>query len=135
MPGRIPLLLLFLLILGGCAPDVGGRLAVSGTIKLKGQPIDEGTINFSARPGAEGGFAGAPIRDGRYEIPAAQGLTPGVYQVRISAPEPGVPVTETAPGQSGPPVKDRVPPQYNANTTLEFEVKAGAKNQFDFDVP
>jgi hypothetical protein len=55
--------------------------------------------------------------------------------VRISAPVPGTAVAETAPGESGPPAQDRVPPRYNSQTTLEFEVKAGLKNEFSFDVP
>jgi len=127
--------LVLLILLAGCAPDTGGRLPVTGTISLKGQPIDQGTINFSAKPGTEGGFAGALIQDGKYSIPASQGLMPGIYQVRISAPVPGTAVAETAPGESGPPAQDRVPPRYNSQTTLEFEVKAGLKNEFSFDVP
>jgi hypothetical protein len=122
-------------ILAGCGGNAGGKLAVSGAVSIKGQPIDEGTINFSPKDNGPGSFAGALIKYGKYSIPAEQGLLPGAYAVRISAPEKQAAKVEEAPGQAGPVAKDRVPPQYNVNSKLEFEVKAGANNQFNFDVP
>ena len=72
--------------LAGCGADTGGKRPVSGTITLKGQLLNEGTINFAAKDSA-GGFGGALIKDGKFAIPAQHGLTPGLYQVRISSPE------------------------------------------------
>lgn len=118
----------------GCGAETGGRRPVSGKITLKGQPIDEGTIQFMAKDGA-GGFGGAPIKDGQYEIPAKHGLTPGAYEVRISAPEKRSLPQEESPGQAPPPAKDRVPSAYNVASKLEFQVPESGAGQFNFDVP
>jgi hypothetical protein len=118
----------------GCGGDSSGRQAVSGKITLKGQLLDEGTINFSARPPGEG-FAGALIQKGEYSIPAEQGLLPGSYEVRISSPEKGSEQVAEAPGIPGPPAQDRVPAAYNAATTLSFDVKTGDDNHYNFDIP
>ena len=130
----LSVLCLFPSLFVGCGGDSSGRQAVSGSITLKGQPLDEGTINFAAKPPAEG-FAGALIKDGKYNISAEQGLLPGVYEVRITAPEKGAEVLSDAPGEAGPPAKDRVPPQFNATTTLTFEVKTGGENEYNLDIP
>jgi hypothetical protein len=115
--------------LAGCGEETGGKLPVSGTITLKGQPIADGSIQFESASA----FTGAAIKDGKYQIPAAQGLLPGTYTVRISAPESTAPPAEPG-GEIAPPVADRVPAEYNVNSTLKFEAKPGA-DKFDFDVP
>jgi hypothetical protein len=125
----IGVVLAVLAVMPGCTEATGGKLPVSGTIKLKGQPIADGSIQFVSADA----FTGAAIKDGKYEIPAAQGLVPGTYTVRISAPESSAPVSEPG-GEIAPPVKDLVPAEYNTNSTLNFEAKPGNKT-FDFDIP
>ena len=117
----------------GCGEETGGKLPVSGNITIKGQPLDAGSIQFESKPPTPSCFTGSEIKDGKYTIPAVQGLLPGTYTVRITAPEK-VAVTAEPGGEIPPPVKDRVPPEYNANSTLTFEAKSGT-NTFDFDVP
>jgi hypothetical protein len=118
----------------GCTGEAtGGKLPVSGTIKLKGQPLDAGSIQFESKPPTPSCFTGGEIKDGKYAIPAPQGLLPGTYTVRITAPEPGAAPFEPG-GEIAPPVKDRVPPEYNVSSTLTFEAKSGS-NTYDFDVP
>jgi hypothetical protein len=118
----------------GCGGEAtGGKLPVSGSIKLKGQPLDVGSIQFESIAPTPSCFTGGEIKDGKYSIPAPQGLLPGKYTVRITAPEPGAPPAEPG-GEIAPPVKDRVPDQYNVSSTLTFEAKSGA-NTYDFDVP
>jgi hypothetical protein len=124
-------MLLGLAVLGCGSSD--GRLPVTGKITLKGQPIPEGTINFQSPDGAV--MTGGVIKDSKYEVAADKGLLPGKYIVRISVAKPGTVAVEPLPGESGPPAEELVPPEFNAASTLEFEVKDGTKNEFNFDVP
>jgi hypothetical protein len=55
--------------------------------------------------------------------------------VRISAAQGGTVAAEAAPGVSGPPAKELVPPEFNAASKLEFQVQPGTKNQFEFNIP
>jgi hypothetical protein len=116
----------------GCG-DADGRLPVSGNISLKGAPVSEGTINFQSPDASV--MTGGVIKDGKYAVAAEQGLKPGKYIVRISVAKPGTVAAEPLPGESGPPAEELVPPEYNAQSKLEFEVKDGVTNEFSFDVP
>jgi len=119
----------------GCGGEAtGGKLPVSGLIKLKGQPLDAGSIQFESKPPTPSCFTGGEIKDGKYAVPAPQGLLPGTYTVRISAPEQVAAPAEPG-GEIPPPVNDRVPPEYNVNSTLTFEAKSGTASTYDFDVP
>ena len=134
-------LLLALLVLGGCsgATDDLPRQAVSGQVTLNGQPLSSGTIQFQpgAGPRAVSMSGGALIQDGSYSIPRNEGLVPGKYKVSVSAasgdataPAP----KDVAPGRSPRLLPDLIPPQYNARTTLEAEVKLNDANTFNFDL-
>jgi hypothetical protein len=77
------IVLAFLLTAVGC--NRNAQLPVSGAVTLDGSPLSGGSISFQpADPSASRG-SGATIRDGRYAIPAAQGLVPGKYLVTIEA--------------------------------------------------
>ncbi len=118
-----------LLALMGCGGS--GRYEVSGTVTLKGKPLESGQIRFDPIPGGTASAA-ATITNGKYVVPAAMGLLPGKYKVFITsiggAPEaknvvPGSePVTEP---------KDLIPERYNQKSTLTCDVIAG-KNTHDF---
>jgi len=120
--------------LAGCGQDTGGRLAISGRVNLQGTPLETGTVEFVSTDGAY--QSGGAITKGTYAVPAAKGLPPGKYTVRISA------IRETSPVPTGPPgpeavkhqVQDLVPPEYNALSKLTAEVQAGARNHFEFDL-
>ncbi len=123
----------------GCGSDNPlGRQAISGRVTLDGSPLDQGTISFS--PQADNGVSsGTTLRNGEYAIAASKGLPPGKYVVRIHSivsdpanknkvsSESGAPVT-------GLPGVERIPPAYNANSTLSIEVVAGRKVEFNFDL-
>ena len=122
-------------VFAGCKSEAK-RYGVSGTVKYKGTPIRLGTISFIP----EGGTApagGAAIKDGAYEIAAAQGLPPGKYLVSVSYPDPKgaapAPTEDEAPGASRE-VKELLPDKYNGATELRAEVKAGEPNEFPFDL-
>jgi hypothetical protein len=119
-------------LLSGCggAEDVLPREAVSGTVKLNGEPLKAGRIQFQGpAPG------GAGIVDGAYSIPKAEGLVPGKYQVLIFGPQAAAaPAKTEMPGESlpTPPAKETIPAKYNAKSTLTAEVKKDGPNKFDF---
>ena len=126
---------------GGCGDNAGGRQAVSGTVTLKGKPVEVGMLEFRPAAGASDGItytrSGAVIADGKFEIPKEKGLVPGRYKVSISAPDkhhklggddlPGPTSSRTS--------KDLIPPEYNLKTKLEVDVKKDRSNAFDFAIP
>lgn len=123
------------LCLGGCGSggDDLPRQAVAGSVTLDGQPVEKGTITFFPMQ-PDGLVAAGEIAAGKYDIGKDIGPLPGGYKVVISAPDPK---TEAAPagdmpGETPRPPKDLIPPQYNANSTLNAEVKAESPNMIDF---
>lgn len=81
--GLFSLLGIFLLAQLGCDD---GSASVSGTIVFEGREVPFGQIAFYPM-GANGGTAGAPIRNGRYAI---TGLAPGPTRVVVvGAESPG----------------------------------------------
>jgi hypothetical protein len=121
-----------LLSVAGCE-NTGGKSAVSGSVSLKGEPLNKGTITFLL-PEAKTPTAEALIENGKYALPAVSGLLPGKYRVRISAIEE-FPITpeEYAAGKQPPPNRERIPAKYNTDSQEMVEVVKG-KNQFDFQI-
>jgi hypothetical protein len=134
MSGRILLSICGLTLLAGCGGDPMGRQAVSGTVTLNNQPLDQGRIHFA--PAGKGPTeSGATIENGKYRIPINSGLVPGTYKVSIfSYDQKGAKVqSEEVPGDPGnTQFKERIPARYNAKTTLTAEVKSAGPNVFDF---
>ena len=124
--------------LAGCGSgDELPREAISGTVSLDGQPLATGVIQFRPASQAEPVPAGAHIKDGAFNIPRAEGLTPGNYRVIINAA--GDARTLTAAESSGEKAIKRgglapelIPSQYNNNSTLTAKVEAGKPNTFEF---
>jgi hypothetical protein len=129
--------LLAVLAAAGCGDSAGGRQAVSGTVTLKGQPLDQGNIMFLPVSGDLATQSGALITKGGYQIPRAQGLQPGKYRVAISSTDGQTPVEPDAlPGPSGNfASKERIPAEFNLKSTQQVEVKRGETNKFDFNIP
>ena len=130
--GRIVSLGCGLFLLVGCATDPLGRQAVSGTVEFRGQPLDQGRIQFV--PVTKGPTeSGATIENGKFQIPRESGLVPGTYKVSVfSYDQKGPKVqSEEIPGDPGnTQFKERIPKKYNAETTLIVEVKKGESNVF-----
>ncbi len=129
--GRPFLLALFSAVLIGCGAD-DPRLAVSGTVKFRGQFLDQGRIEFHP-PGDKGTMSGAVIQNGRYSIPRDKGLEPNTYEVRIFSYDEKAAKVETVPGEPGLGFKERIPLKYNVASTLKAEVKRG-NTTFDFPI-
>jgi hypothetical protein len=113
---------------GGGGGDPGGRLAISGTVHHKGEPVQNGSIEFVPHPGVKT-QSGSTITNGRFSIPKDQGLEPGAYTVKISSMET-VAVGEPG-GLPGPDPKELIPAKYNTKSTLTKEVKPG-ETSFEF---
>jgi hypothetical protein len=124
----------------GCGPDYGGRVAVNGTVKLKGEPIDDGVIEFVPLAADGETKSGAQILKGAYTIPAEKGLVPGEYRVIITAGDgrtrPDADPNEP-PGPTGANIvsKDRVPADYNVASKQVVKVTADGPNEFNYDIP
>jgi hypothetical protein len=119
----------------GCGGDNPlGRKALSGAVKLDGEPLSMGAIEFHP---LEGGVqSGGLIKAGSYSIAAKDGATPGNYRVVIydTYETPPLPPGHM-PGDDIPPApKLKVPPDWNSKSQHTVEVKKEGSNKFDFDI-
>src|SRR3954469_7564615 len=71
--------------LAGCGESTDGRQEVSGTVKLKGEPIKDGAIIMFEPLENQGTGGNATVTGGAFLIPRANGLKPGKYLVRVTA--------------------------------------------------
>jgi hypothetical protein len=130
-------MLIAVAILAGCS-DPSAPRAVSGFVKLEGQPLKEGSISFEPLD-KQGTKSGAPIIDGEYDIPADHGLKPGMYVVQITAGDGKTPANVdeiAAPGGGTNIVSvDLVPEDWNTKSQQVIEIKPSGPNRFDFDIP
>lgn len=127
------------LALVGCGGSEDGldRQAISGLVKLDGQPLKNGLIQFfsTAGDGAATPQVGGPIADGAYEVPAEGGPVPGSYKVVISSDSgKAANLTDGMPGGAGTPSKELIPAKYNTQTTLTAEVKSPQSSSIDFEL-
>lgn len=109
--------------LAGCGPAVG---TVSGTVSVDGQPLEKGVISFVPADG-KGAPITVDIKGGAYRAEAQV----GPKHVQISAPV----VTGKRKEYEGPDAplveitEESLPPKYNSESELTFEVKRGANTQ------
>lgn len=138
MRGRFLLLFPCLLLLAGCG---GSSVApVSGTVTLDGKPLANATVVFQPDGGGkEPGPASSGVTDanGRYTLRVVTGSTDGAvvgkHKVSITAYEGDVEGQSSAPGKGDKVfAKALVPVEYNAQTTLTFEVPSGGTDKADF---
>lgn len=118
----LPYTLLVVVLASGCGEkNELGRKLIRGRVTLDGESLDFGSIQFA--PQQAGVASGAEIRQGEYEIPVSQGLTPGSYVVRVYAADGQAEAVE--PTLPGPGIKvqpERVPARYNRKSELELVV-------------
>jgi hypothetical protein len=130
MLNRVTLLAALALLLAGCGRDPGYQ-SVSGLVRFKGQPLDQGSIQFCRTGEQTGVYAGAMIANGRYVVPKEHGLKPGTYLVRISST-----VRDESKASEMNPflTRERIAASFNASSKLTVEVRAGEPGDFNFDV-
>ena len=131
-------------ILAGCSNPPDGRMEVSGTVKLKGQPIKDGAIVLFEPLENQDTAGNATVTGGKFTIPRATGLKPGRYLVRVTAGDGKTAVNpvdpESPPGPGGRGTtniisKDLVPPAWNVNSKEQVNVTKDGPNKFDLDIP
>ena len=127
---RIPLALLTVIVVAaivvapsGCGPATG---TVSGSVTVDGKPAASGVISFIPADGA-----GAPvtvdIQGGEYTAQAVAGSK----RVQISVPVV-IGQRKEYNGPTAPLVditEESVPPKYNSETELVFDLKRGANSK------
>jgi hypothetical protein len=131
------LAVLGVVILAGCGPR-SDRLEVTGSVKLDGLALDQGSIRFTST-GTQKLFAsGATIQNGEFIVPQEKGLPPGTYHVEVSSPDTSVPpvVYKNAPGEPAlpPTAPERIPTEYSSESKHTIDVTADGDNHFDFDI-
>lgn len=114
----------------GCGGTRDDLAAVTGAVKLDGQPLPDALVEFVPQGGKGVVSVGRTDSQGNYYMMAsrtAEGASLGVNRVRIS--------THDILDQGGKqvPVPEKVPTKYNSNTELTVTVEPG-DNTFDFDL-
>jgi hypothetical protein len=115
----------------GCGSS-NGRLEISGTVKLDGQPLDQGIISFNDAEGKKPSVEAA-IQDGAFVVPAEKGPLPGKYRVAIDSADANGPTARPDQYTMEIPMS-RIPPRYNLETTLTVNVEDRSSNEFVFDL-
>ena len=112
----------------GCGSD--DIASVEGTVTLDGTPLQNATVVFvpeEGRPAGattdESGHYVLVYTEGREGAPVGKNIV-RIYTARDASESPS--------GEQIPPVPERLPMKYNAQTTLDFTVEAGKDNVADF---
>jgi hypothetical protein len=132
----------FLVTVLGC----GGRqyAPVSGRVTLNGQPLANATVSFQpiAPEGSNEagmGSAGITNENGEYtlKLPSGNdGARVAQHRVMISllAVKDRDPEDDSRPVRGGPPMMEKLPPRYNAESKLTFEVPSGGSQAANFEL-
>jgi hypothetical protein len=123
-------------LLVGCDSTPYSLAPVAGVVTLDGQPVPGAVVNFqpqatnekSPGPGSTGRCDAA----GRYELSTIRdepGAVVGPHTVRIFSYSPESPAASDT--DAGP-TKEIIPPRYNYETELTYEVPAAGSSTADF---
>lgn len=135
-------LILSLSLIVGCSSKnmTSGRVPVSGSVSIKGEPLSEGLIQFEPLE-KQNTSASVVLIGGNFSISSTNGLQPGMYLVRITAgdaeedkPVPGKALTSSGDKKPGSKKKPAVPPEWGEKSKQQVEVKAEGLNKFDFEI-
>jgi hypothetical protein len=117
----------------GCGGQPGSKLKlvkVTGTVKLDGKPLPQGTISFIGSDANAVNAAGELDASGRYSLSTQQkgdGIPAGSYKVRIEswASPPKMVATGVEPGKSA--IPDRYSSVESSGLTATVEGKSKAQ--------
>ena len=147
MDGMRPTSLCFFALLLMLVPGCSGSselqfstASVGGSVSFRGKPLETGKIRFI--PDGEvidGKVAGkavfADIKDGKYSIPAEQGVTVGKNRVEIKSYRgTGKKMVSSAGDGEKIEVEEQfIPSDYNSKSTLSAQIQEG-ENTVDFEL-
>ena len=123
----------------GCGSSGPTRAPIRGKITVGGQPLAAGRILFTPVAPNQGPATSAVITAGEYEIPEEEGPVVGANRVEVEAElNLGFAIDDEAAfakrgGRPLPP--NAIPPQFNRESQLVVEVKAGEENAYDVTIP
>ena len=131
------------LVVAGCGGTSGPeRAEVKGKVTFKGEPLPLGTISFIPSGATVGPTSGAEITNGMYSIAAEFGPVIGAHRVEIrSRQKTGEQIDATMPGETEGPsgmggmadvVEEAIPPEFNIQSTLSWDIKSGLNDNVDF---
>lgn len=124
------------LLLLGCQSDLD-PVPVAGTVSMDGKPLADGTISFVSADPRRGQNRNAPIVNGRFELPAREGLVAETeFKVEIkSFRKTGRKYPNADPSLSHDEVEQVIPKRYNTETELRVTVSRNpAENEWSFDL-
>lgn len=134
MHSRVGVVVAVVLLAAGCGKD-DGRLSVSGTVKMGGQPIKDGAIVQLIPQEDQGTEGQAMTAGGGFTMPKENGLKPGKYLVKmiLADGKPGA-AGGDAPGPTGTDLmsKDLIPPKWGSQSKETVTVTKEGPNKFDF---
>lgn len=114
------------------------RASISGQIKFKGEPVEDGMITFTPLSPTAGPSTGAKISKGSFSISQESGPVVGSNRVEITAYqktgnkiEAGTP---NPPGTMVDELKQIIPKEYNAQSKTSIQINTGDNPNTDFDL-
>ena len=126
-----------LLCIIGCGKSGPERAVIEGKVTFKGETLKEGAITFFPKGGQAGITAGGKIENGHYYLDTDKGPVVGKNRVEINAFVKSGRKEYVSFGDPSSGLRDEViemiPKKYNANSTLEFDVKSG-ENTYDLEL-
>jgi hypothetical protein len=137
------------LVLCGCGGDKPKFVPVAGRVIVDGKPVANLMVTFQPVGAKEGhdpgpGSAGVTDANGRYTLKVSSqqfsgdGAVVGKHKVRIGTvlPGEGKPTDPEVGSPDGEPLagKELIPPRYNQDTTLSFDVPEAGTDKADFEL-
>ncbi|MDR2761234.1 MAG: hypothetical protein LBB88_01380 [Planctomycetaceae bacterium] len=135
--------LLLLPILTGCSNhNPQGRIPVHGEVSFDGKPLEKGEILFTSVEGVTPKVAaGTQIKNGKYSLPAKQGLIPEqtyIVQFRsvevITGKQNGTTEDKHATKEIGFQTRNIIPLKYGVNSKETVTATKKSPNVFNFDL-
>ena len=119
-------------VIGCGAGDDKPRVAVEGRVTLNGNDLPSGLVSLIPTD-PNGETAVAVIENGKYVIDRKAGPTPGSYKVLVHSQQPtGRKVRDSDdPSRKVDELREAVPPQYNAQTSLVLDIKPDSTQTHD----
>jgi len=127
---------------GGADENAFQRAAVTGVVKLNGQPLSMGVISFIPSESTKGPKVSASIHGGQFKLPVEFGPLVGTHRVKIeSMDNAGLAIDDEATMQRFEKKRKklrvkvvRVPAIYNDRSNLVVHITENELNEFKFDL-